>query len=964
MSYNTYEKSTSVEWNGDTFIMTIRSEIGNFYSYASSSDGITWTNVSLPTTMSTKNPYFTKWIGDKHIMGGNLVTGESSILTNVRNGVTRESIEAPAGYQVYDVETNLEYLNTVTFPRSVIMAMGGQAADTNKAFYSNDQGVSWTAISGSPFATTFKDAAWNGKRWVGVGAGGNTMASSHDGSVWTGRGSATFTTSGNAVEWDDIKNMYVAVGSGGNVIASSVDGVYWSGRSSNIFASGNDVRCNGNVWVAAGVPIDGNNKSLAYSYDGINWFTPSQGNLFSTSAVKVAYFESQWVAVGIDPSYNLAFSVDGINWTMVYDASFSGDMKSAYANYYDIYIVATNNYALLPESSLERKILKSDVSCNAIINVKTATLIGGNGQISFSSNFDIYTNIPLSGITSVNSFSWNRPNRGYADIRPLSIACGSGAGSLAYSEDGIQWFNIANSIFTTRANKAAWNGKLWVAVGAGNFWVASSYDGKTWLGRNSALMTECYDVAWNGYTFIAVGTGSNIMAKSTDGITWTAVSSITSVFSSSASAIEWTGSRWLAYGSGGNTTAVSADIYGEVWTATSSQNLAITAATAITPSATSSSSNQTSFPASNAFDGSFNTTMTEWYSGAATYTASTGVYAGSTQTTYNDTLSASGEWLQVQASAAGVAKYYYVTINNNSTTAIPKQWLLLGSTDGSTWTQIHSFTNTAASYPNNTWKYGWTSFPINIYSNTASYTYYRLVFQASYGQTYVAVADLHIFYATGSSTTLNTKLRPIMMKNAVLHPTQILSVDGTFLNIYQLTDLNLNLIDNLYINSSYVKNVVYGLGSGIITSGCFDGYNHIVGANNGNVALVPNANSYTNFNFDGSFNSTSLVSGLTTVHGACFNKQFLLLGGTGGNVITYNALVSGSGAYSSTFQSTNANSIFTQVNGIASNSGYGFVVPPSAIYLSKSDTLSLVAPKSYNQTILPETAISFEQYPV
>ena len=122
-----------------------------------------------------------------------------------------------------------------------------------------------------------------------------------------------------------------------------------------------------------------------------------------------------------------------------------------------------------------------------------------------------------------------------------------------------------------------------------------------------------------------------------------------------------------------------------------------------------------------------------------------------------------------------------------------------------------------------------------------------------------------------------------------------------------------------------MKNVVYGLGSGIVTSGCFDGYNHIVGANNGNVSLVLNANSYTNFNFDSSFNSTSLVSGLTTVHGACFNKQFTLLGGTGGNVITYNALVSGSGGYSSTFQNTNASSIFTQVNGIASNSGYGFV---------------------------------------
>jgi len=639
-------------------------------------------------------------------------------------------------------------------------------------------------------------------------------------------------------------------------------------------------------------------------------------------------------------------------------------MKSVFANSYDVYVVATNNYALLPEGELGRKILKSDVSCNTIINVKTATLIGGNGKISITGHFDTYANTTVSGITAINNFAWNNPNRGYADIHPLAIACGSGTGTLAYSIDGIKWTNLPNSIFTTRANKAVWNGKMWIAVGAGNYWVASSNDGKCWMGQNSALMAECYDVAWNGYTFIAVGTGSTTMAKSMDGMTWTAVTSAASVFSSAVSAIEWTGTCWLAYGSGGNTTAVSTDLYGEGWRATSSPNLAITNATAAVATATSSSSNQASFPAANAFDGSFNTTMTEWYSGAATYTVTTGAYAGSTTTTYNTTSSVAGEWLQIEATAAGVAKYYYVTVNNASTTAIPKSWTLLGSNDGTEWSLVDTFTNTTAIYPNNTWKYNWTSFPINIYNNTTSYSYYRIVFQSSYGQTYVAVADLSVFYANGSSATLDTKLRPIMMKNAILHPTQILSVDGTNLNIYQMTDLNCNPIKHLYINSSYVKNVVYGLAGGLVTSGCFDGYNHIVASSNGNVALVPNTNSYTDFNFDTSFNGVALSSGLTAIHGACFNKKFVLLGGTGGNVITYNSLVSGTGGYSSTWQNTNANSIFTQVNGIASNSGYGFVVPPSAIYLYKDEKITVVTPKSYNYTIMPETSISMQQYPL
>lgn len=961
-SYNTYEKPASIEWNGDTFIMTIRSEVGNLYSYAYSADGITWTNASLPTTMSTQNPYFTKWLGDKHVLGGNLVTGATSILTNVKNGVVRESLLSPAGYQVYDIEANLEYPNTITFPRSTVLAMGGSSGDTNLAFYSNDQGISWTPVTNPAFSTSFNDAAWNGKRWVGAGTGGgNTMATSSDGVSWIGRGSATFSTSAKAVEWNDVKNMFVAVGSGGNVIASSMDGVYWTGRSSNIFASGNDVKCNDKIWVAAGVPIDGNNKSLAYSHDGIYWFTPSQGNLFSTSAVKVEWYVSQWIAVGIDPSYNIAYSADGMNWTMVSDASLSGPVKSIFANTAEVYIVATNNYAIIPYGVPENKIIKSDVSCNAIINISTGILLGGNGSIATTVNYTSYANTVVSGITSVNSFAWNAPNRGYADILPLSIACGSGAGTLAYSVDGIQWKNIPNSIFTTRANSAVWNGKIWASVGAGNYWVATSVDGLCWTGRNSALMTECYDIAWNGYTFVAVGTGSTAMAISVDGITWTAVAS---GFSSAASAIVWTGTSWLAYGSGGNTTAISTDVYGESWSATPAPNLAITSATAATASATSASSNQTSFTAANAFDGNFNTTMTEWYSDEDTYTASTGAYAGSTTTTYNTNSSVSGEWLQTQVTAAGVAKYYYVTVNVGSTTAIPKQWMLLGSNDGAEWTQIDTFLNTAATHPNNDWKYGWTSFPVNIYNNTTSYSYYRVVFQSSYGQTYVAVADLSIFYESGGSKTLDTKMRPIVMKNAILHPTQILSVDGTFLNVYQLTDLNCNLIKNLYINGNYVKNVVFGLAGGLVSAACFDGYRHLVASNNGSIVQVPNVNSYTNYNFDGSFNNASLSSGLTAVHGACFNKQFVLLGGTGGSVITYNHLVDGSGGYSSTWQATNAGAIFTQVNGIASNSGYGHVVVPSSIYLYQTDKLSIVAPKSYNYTIMPETSISMQQYPL
>ncbi|NDC83712.1 hypothetical protein EB093_08655, partial [bacterium] len=100
-------------------------------------------------------------------------------------------------------------------------------------------------------------------------------------------------------------------------------------------------------------------------------------------------------------------------------------------------------------------------------------------------SLNMYPSVPYplysagNALTNIKKYVHNNSDRGAVVIRPLSIACGEGAATMAYSPDGIQWTGISTNIFT-RCNKAAWNGFVWVAVGTGQYWSAVSCDGISW----------------------------------------------------------------------------------------------------------------------------------------------------------------------------------------------------------------------------------------------------------------------------------------------------------------------------------------------------------------------------------------------------------------------------------------------------------------------------------------------------
>ena len=139
-----------------------------------------------------------------------------------------------------------------------------------------------------------RDVAWNGRMWVAVGSGTNSIAYSYDGIYWTGvtdSSSSIFVTYGRGVAWNG--RMWVAVGGAyPYTIAYSYDGIHWTGVTgsvSSIFgAYGYGVAWNGRMWVAVGDTTN----SIAYSYDGIHW-TGLGTNIFDTSGQGVAWSGEQ-----------------------------------------------------------------------------------------------------------------------------------------------------------------------------------------------------------------------------------------------------------------------------------------------------------------------------------------------------------------------------------------------------------------------------------------------------------------------------------------------------------------------------------------------------------------------------------------------------------------------------------------------------------------------------------------------
>jgi hypothetical protein len=284
---------------------------GNNNSFmAYSTDGITWVSA-----INYQAPYYTRGIAWGN--GRFVAVGQDAVLDKIaysENGIAWTGVG----------NSTFRSGKTVATSRITSIAWGGSTGQekfivggyvmytenqitrgTSHMAYSKD-GITWTAVSSTPFSSNINSIAWGGNKFVAVGDGGE-MAYSTDGQTWTKVENSPLKRSIKSIAWGNGK--FVAGGGGQYVgeMAYSTDGQIWT-RVEDVasFNSHIDIIAWGNNKFIAGLG-DGR---LAYSPDGINWTVTTEtilipvnedGGITVSGAIGcIVWGNNKFVAAGVN----------------------------------------------------------------------------------------------------------------------------------------------------------------------------------------------------------------------------------------------------------------------------------------------------------------------------------------------------------------------------------------------------------------------------------------------------------------------------------------------------------------------------------------------------------------------------------------------------------------------------------------------------------------------------------------
>lgn len=477
-------------------------------TYASSQDGITWTNRG---TTALTTGYGIVWcpvqgywvavgIGASNnfatgVFDGSVWTGRGSlIMSTSARGVAVAITTLPSGFLTANNVYN--YMLTTT----MIVAVGG---GSSSVIATSQDGISWSNQlgQGGIFSSTGAfGVAYSPSLniWVVVG-NANQHAIAWSGpfaaTSWTGVTGSTLFTQGNGVTWNGI--MFIAVGTGNFTTATSYDGKTWKGGAPYAVGGVQNFQTVGirfPIMVAGGSSANtATSSTLAASYDGGLTWIPRGKLIFTTACYCVAWNGTIWVAGGAGTN-TFASSTDGYNWTA--------------------------RGALLITSAVYGVVWSSSLRIWVAV---------GYGTSQIASSYDGITWTQRGGASTIftggyaTAIGWNGT---------LFIALGAGSNSVALSKDGINWsalglpFSAANAGNSVPSQSGiAWNGNLWVAGTSGTSAIWSSPDGITWTSRyNSSLSTSA--ITYGNGIFVAAAYNSTVCYYNTspDGITWSTYS--------------------------------------------------------------------------------------------------------------------------------------------------------------------------------------------------------------------------------------------------------------------------------------------------------------------------------------------------------------------------------------------------------------------------------------------------------
>lgn len=415
-----------VGWNGSIWVAV--GEGTN--TVATSADGLTWTGQAtavFPTSGRT-----IAWNGSYWLAGSDT----DPIIAGSLNGLDWGTAPPPFAAVYSLVWTGTQWV------------AGGQ--DTNQLAISTDDASSWSPVGAGLFTGVRVVAARAQSAYTPPpplliigGQGGNLLATSIDGLIWTPR-SVPFTSSVRSIVWNG--TLWVAGGSGAYVLATSTDGLAWTGISiPNMTAVFSVAWGPPGKWIAVGTGTG--TYTRAESTDGITWtpYTSSTGGFFTGAAYGIIWAQGIWLAAGTPNGSGILFSLDGTNW--------------------------------IPQ------IVSVFTTGRCVSSNGTMFLAGGSGvssKMAYSLEGSVWGTVNSPFTDQVNGIAWGEN---------IWVAVGQGTHTIAYSYNGIAWVGLGTSIFSTAGNGIVWTGSGWIATGQGTNTLATSLDGITWVGQGSSTFT-------------------------------------------------------------------------------------------------------------------------------------------------------------------------------------------------------------------------------------------------------------------------------------------------------------------------------------------------------------------------------------------------------------------------------------------------------------------------------------------
>jgi hypothetical protein len=288
-------------------------------------------------------------------------------------------------------------------------------------------GVSWTQVSGAPYADLYSIASNGSDLFVVVGQYfSSVISTSPDGITWTPRTSGLGSIAIISVEYGN--GLWVAVANNGTLTTSS-DGLSWTPRTSNFGPySIVVVRYCGGIWVAAG----GNGRVIT-SQDGVTWVLHTETNISNEGIYAVAFADDYWMFSCTNGK--IVTTKDFITWTRndIPNGAFSA---GGLIYQTDRFIAAGSNYSTEPK--MYKLVTDGKLSTNEISLSYILTSVTNKAEC---------TTIDASSVTDlVKGYVRTNPMSARAALQPLMQAYHLSASESDYQ---LKFFPLDASVDTT-----------------------------------------------------------------------------------------------------------------------------------------------------------------------------------------------------------------------------------------------------------------------------------------------------------------------------------------------------------------------------------------------------------------------------------------------------------------------------------------------------------------------------------